>query len=77
MSPTLTFRLSESQRKRLLRKAASLGVTVSEFLRELLNHALDDRPLGQRVAHVTGSLRLAKNQPDAWAENIRKQNWRK
>ena len=77
VSTTLTFRLSESQRKRLQHRAASLGITVSEFIRELLDHALDDRPPGERVAHITGSLRLARDQPDAWAEDIRKQNWRK
>ena len=77
MSSTLTFRPSESQRKKLERRAASLEITVSEFVRELLDRALDDRPLGERVAHVTGSLRLGKNQADAWAEDIRKQNWRK
>jgi predicted DNA-binding protein len=76
MSASLTFRLSESHRKKLERRAASLGMTVSEYIRELLARALDDRPLGERISHITGSLRLGKVQSDAWAEDIRKQNWR-
>ena len=76
MSTSLTFRLSKAQRKKLERRAVSLGMTVSEYIRELLARALDDRPLGERIGHIAGSLRLGKAQSDAWAEDIRKQNWR-
>ena len=77
MSSTLTFRLSDADRKKLRRKAADLGKTESEFIRELLRRELDDRPLGERAAHVIGSLAISLDDLDERARDIRSKNWRK
>ena len=77
MGSTLTFRLSDTDREKLRRKAADLGKTESEFIREILQRELDDRPLGKRAAHLIGALELPKDTSDGQVQNIRKQNWRR
>ena len=77
MSSTLTFRLSDADRKKLRRRATDLGKTESEFIRELLKRELDDRPLGERAAHVFGSLAISPHERDERARDIRSKNWRR
>jgi Arc/MetJ-type ribon-helix-helix transcriptional regulator len=76
MSATLTFRLSEEQRKKLRKKAATLGKSESEFIRELLDRELDEQPLGERTAHLAGSLPLPAGENNPRRVHIRNQNWR-
>jgi predicted transcriptional regulator len=75
MDKTITIRLDSEQDAALTRRAKTLGKTRSALVRELLAQALSDQPLSERTAHLKGSVRLPKPK-DAWAKNLRKQNWR-
>ena len=76
MTTTLTFRMEEKQREKLRKRAAALGKSESALVREILDRELENRPLGERVAHLAGSISLAKGNEDAWAREIREHNWR-
>lgn len=77
MSSTLTFRIDPDKRQKLRQRAQSLGKTESEFIRELLDRELEDRPLGARLQHVKGRLELpTEPAEDQWRRDIKKRNWR-
>lgn len=76
MTTTLTFRMEKEQRAKLRKRAAALGKSESELLREILDRELDERPLSERIGHLAGSITLSKEKEDDWAKDIRKQNWR-
>ena len=76
MTTTLTFRMEKEQREKLRKRAAALGKSESELLREILDRELDERPLSERIGHLAGSISLPRDKGDEWAKHIRKQNWR-
>lgn len=76
MSITLTVRTDESLRKALEERARAQGKTLSEFVREVLREAVDDRPLAARTGHLRGRLTLDRQDADAWREELRRRNWR-
>ena len=76
MSTILTLRTDESLREALEARARAQGKTVSEVARDILQAALDARPLGARTGHVRGSLRLRQSQNEAWRKALRARNWR-
>lgn len=76
MSTTITIRTDEPLRERLEKRAAASGKSLSELVRELLEKALDDRPLGEKVGHLRGRLRLPREPGDPWRRQIRERNWR-
>lgn len=75
MRNTLTIRTDSALREALDRRAEEQDKTVSEVVRELLWHALEERPLGHRTAHVRGGLKLTKR-PEKWRQRLRERNWR-
>jgi predicted transcriptional regulator len=76
---TLTIRLPKEQREALRRCAKALKKSESEYIRDLLARALDNRTLGERMGDLAGSLDSSKKigAPHALKEVIRKRNWRK
>lgn len=75
MSKTITFRVDESLREELERRATASGTTISQMVRETLREALEERPLVERIGHLKGSVRLAAR-PDPWRTTLRERNWR-
>ena len=75
MSTTLTIRTNKSLRAALVRKAKADHKTISEVVREILEQALLERPLSERIGSLRGGLRLADSVTD-WQKAIRDRNWR-
>lgn len=75
MSTTLTVRIDARQQKALARRAAARRISVSAVVREILDGALDERPMGERTGALRGSLTLPEPK-DAWRKLIRSRNWR-
>jgi predicted DNA-binding protein len=76
MANTLTFRLDTERREKLRRKARLFGKTESEFLRDLLDRELEERPKFSALSRLKGALSLSDKKPNAWREEIRQRNWR-
>ena len=76
MSTTLTVRTDESLREALRLRAAAQGKTVSTLVREILEEALMERPIGSRVGHLKGRLAMPEDGEDPWRQQLRKRNWR-
>jgi ribbon-helix-helix CopG family protein len=76
MTTTLTFRLDKKQRAKLRSKAKALGQSESELLRKMLDRELQPRSLGDRIAHLKGSLGEPTGEPDEWEKSLREHNWR-
>jgi predicted transcriptional regulator len=75
MRTTITIRADEALRDALAKRARSERKTVSKVVREILEDALVDRPLAERVGRERGSLRIAET-TTAWQRQIRDRNWR-
>jgi len=75
MSKTLTVRIGFRQQRALARRAAARGTTVSTVVREILESALDESPLGGKTGAFRGRLSLPEPQ-DAWRKQIKARNWR-
>ena len=52
-------------------------MTLSALVREILEKAVDERPLGRRAGHLKARLTLPDDHRDSWSETIRKRNWRR
>ncbi len=76
MRTTLTIRTPPNLRQALEERARAQGKTVSEVTREILEHALKERPLGQRTGHLRGRLHLPDEDAEPWRKAIRERNWR-
>lgn len=76
MSTTITLRADEALREALARKAAVSGKTISGLVREILEDALIDRPIGVRAGHLKGRLKLSRTTPARWRKQLRERNWR-
>jgi predicted transcriptional regulator len=76
---TLTIRLPKDQREALRRSAKALKKSESEYIRDLLARALDNRTLGERLGELAGSLDSSRAIGAAHPLKtlIRKRNWRK
>ena len=77
MSTTITVRASEALRRALDQQAAARGKTVSALVREILEEAVAERPLKDRVGHLRGSLGPARGSADSWRQRLRERNWRR
>jgi predicted DNA-binding protein len=75
MEKTITIRLDREQDEALTRLAKTLGKTRSAVVREVLEHALSERPISEKAGHLKGTIELPKPK-DAWSRHLRKQNWR-
>ena len=76
MSKTLTVRTDDSLREALRRRAAARGKTISDVVREILEEALIERPLGLRAGHLKGRLNRPAGDDDPWRKQLRESNWR-
>ncbi|MCY3764573.1 MAG: ribbon-helix-helix protein, CopG family [Gemmatimonadetes bacterium] len=76
MNTTLTVRTDRTMREALEERAQAQGLTVSELVRRLLEEAISERPLAQRVGHLKGRLELSDPGGDAWRNRLRERNWR-
>jgi hypothetical protein len=75
MGKTLTIRLPESQDLALTRRAKAVGRTRSALVRELIEHGLQERPVGERIGHLKGRLTLPRA-GKTWRRQIKDRNWR-
>jgi plasmid stability protein len=76
MSTTLTIRTDERLRRALEARARLDGKSVSQIAREILAAALEPRPVGRRIGHLKGTLRLSEGRPEPWRAALRERNWR-
>jgi hypothetical protein len=73
---TITIRTDEELRDALERRAAEEGRSLSDVARDILRDGLAGRPLGSRVGHLKGRLRLRLGGDESWRKNLRSHNWR-
>jgi plasmid stability protein len=76
MSTTLTIRTDDTLRDALAKRAEAQGKTLSEVAREILQAALEERPLKLRTGHIKGRLKLPRRATEAWRKELRQRNWR-
>jgi hypothetical protein len=77
MDATLTLRLDSGLRRKLRARAVALKVSEAEVVRQALDREVNAEPLGKRVGHLMGCLRLPrKPDGDSWRNAIRERNWR-
>lgn len=76
VATSLTIRTDSALKEALARRAEAKGVTTSELAREILSEALAERPLGQKVGHLRGTLEGPDVPGDAWRKSLRARNWR-
>jgi ribbon-helix-helix CopG family protein len=75
MDRTLTIRLDRAKVEALTRRARALGKTRSELVRELIDKAVTDQPLGRRLGHLRGSVELPRIR-SGWRRELKERNWR-
>lgn len=76
MTTTLTIRLDEKAKKALEERAKLRRTTISALLREIVDDAVTEKPLGERIGHLAGRLGPAQGEPDEWERHLRETNWR-
>lgn len=76
MRNTLTIRTDDSLREALAKRAKSQGKSVSMLVREILEEAVAERALKDRIGHLRGSLALDNTATGDWRKSIRNTNWR-
>lgn len=76
MRTILTLRADDKLRAALRKRAAVQGKSESEVALEILNDALEERPLSARVGHLRGQIELPSEASDAWQMELRERNWR-
>ncbi len=77
MSTTLTVRLEDKQREALEKRAAALGKSMSEVVRDILERALAEEPISARAGHLRGRLTLPKPERGSLRERLKANNWRR
>ena len=75
MDKTITIRIDRAQDTALTARARAQGKTRSEVVRELLACGLEEQPLGRRIGHVKGRLRVPSPKT-GWQRRIKDRNWR-
>lgn len=76
MSTTITIRTDEPLRRRLEKRAAATGKSLSALVREILESAVAERSLGRRAGHLKARLSLPRDAADSWRTSVRERNWR-
>jgi len=76
MSTTLTIRTDETLREELAKRARAQGKTLSQFVREVLQAAVIERPVEARAGHLKRRLMLREQTTEPWRETLRQHNWR-
>lgn len=77
ISTTVTVRIDDDLRHALEARARAQGKTLSAMVRDTLEGAVAERPLGSRVGHLRGRLRLVSPAAGTWREKLRDRNWRR
>ncbi|MBI3049746.1 MAG: ribbon-helix-helix protein, CopG family [Acidobacteria bacterium] len=75
MERILTIRLGTGQDQALTVRARALGKTKSELVRDLIEQAVTDEPLGRRARRLKGRLQLPRP-TSGWRRTLRDRNWR-
>lgn len=75
MRKTITIRTDRRMREALERRAEESGSSMSEVVRSILEEALVDRPLEERVGHLRGAIALDASDV-GWRDRLRERNWR-
>jgi predicted CopG family antitoxin len=75
MSTTITIRADAALREALAKRARLEHKSLSEVVREILEDALGERPLAERIQRLRGGLRVGEPTSD-WQRRIRERNWR-
>lgn len=75
MERTLTIRLDKGQDEALTGRARALGKTRSELVRDLIDQAISDKPIGGRAGHVKGRVELPRTSA-GWRRALKERNWR-
>ena len=75
MSTTITAHASAELREALQAHPASLGKSLSEFVRDTLESAVAEHSKGELASHVAGKPAPAEWQ-DGWHRDLRERNWR-
>ena len=73
---TLTIRTDDALRRALARRAEAHGKSVSQVVREILEEALAERSLQEKIGHLKGRLRPAGRGEEPWRRRLRERNWR-
>jgi hypothetical protein len=76
MGTTITIRADPELSDALKRRAEEEGLTLSAYLRSILEREVSGGPLGRQVGHLRGKLRLSAPGSDAWRATLRERNWR-
>lgn len=76
MRQTIAIRADAALRDAIAERAAAQGKTISAFVREVLERAVEARPLESRAGHLRGALDLSGTADDAWRNRLRDRNWR-
>lgn len=72
---TLSVRLDEERDEALTARARALGKTRSELVRELIDQAITEKPVGRRAGHVKGRVSLSRTGM-GWRRALKERNWR-
>ena len=76
MGKTIAVRVDAMLEKALDERARASGMTVSQVVRATLRDAFAERPLGERIGHLRGALKVRDDQDDPWRRTLRDRNWR-
>ena len=67
-----TYRIT----KEMARRAEAQGKSVSQVVREILEEAVAERSLQEKIGHLKGRLRPAGRGEEPWRRRLRERNWR-
>jgi plasmid stability protein len=76
MRQTIAIRADPALRAAIAERAAAQGKTVSAFVRDVLQQAVEDLPVKARAGHLRGALDLPGTGGDPWRSRLRDRNWR-
>jgi hypothetical protein len=76
MDAALTLRLGGGLRRKLRSRAASLGVSEAELVRQALDREVRSEPLRERARKLRGIVTLPHARGDAFRDRLRSRNWR-
>lgn len=76
MRKTITIRTESALRSLLEERAAAVGKSVSQLIREILERALAPGSVEERAGHLRGRLSLSRRPAEPWKARLRERNWR-
>ncbi len=76
MSTTITIRTDDELRRRLEERAEAAGTSISALVRQILEAAVSERPLGRRAEALRGRLQVSEDARRSWRSSLRERNWR-